>query len=579
LGGTLSPSQLRHWQYRTFGFYVQDDYRVTPRLTLNLGFRYEFGTIPTEVNGNNWQIQNLATANGNTPTQGAVQSPIWANNPSLHAFSPRIGFAWDPFGDGKMAIRGGGGIYYDVATDGAILFQQACCQPPLDFFNTINNSFKDVPSMIAAGLPTFQIPLPIAYGSAPRTTSNPNGVVSTFIGLAAPRNVAYHWNQPTDYQWNLTIDRQLPGNQSITVGYVGARGIHIVQLQEGNPTSILGFLPNGLPYYCHPGDNPTGPPTVADQCPASAVFPAKSNTTYGIVNQNSAGSETWYDALQVNWTKRLSHGLTGGIAYTWAKELDFGSGEQGTEVAVGEGTYFPQVRSLDKAVGGFDIASNFRANVIYRIPAFVDSQGWTGNALNGWWIGSIVSAQSGYPVNPIIGNRSLSNNPSAAGSATDRPNLDPSFNPAAVITHDPSNWFNETMYDLPLAGTLGTAPRYGLRGPDLINWDFSLNKDTRAHFLGEQGNIEFRAEFFNLLNHPNFSNPNATIASLSSPAAIQCGPQFALVNTLTIKTSPSCQFQPVSATTSPLASNSTAGQITTTANRSRQIQLSLKVIF
>jgi hypothetical protein len=572
LGGTLSPSQARYFGEYTFGFYAQDDYRVAPRLTLNLGFRYEFQTIPKELNGNNWQNRNIATDDGTSPTQGAVPSRIWGNNPSLHAFSPRIGFAWDLFGNGKMALRGGAGIYYDIGLDGAILFQQACCQPPLDFFNTIINPFSSVAAMVAAGLPIFQIPLPIAYGSAPRTPDNPNGVISDVSGIASPRNITYNWNQPTNYQWNLTIDRQLPGDQSVTVAYVGARGVHIIRLSEGNPTTILGFLSNGLPYYCHPADNPTGPPTLADQCPTNSAFPPKSNPTYGIVNQNAADSETWYNALQVNWTKRLSHGLSGGIAYTWAKQLDFGSGEQGTEAAIGMGTYFPQVRSIDKGVGGFDIASNFRASVIYRIPDLLGSQSWTAKTLNGWWVSSIVSIQDGYPLNVLIGNRSLSRNPNAAGTASDRPDLDPSFDLDRVITHDPNNWFDESMFDLPLAGTLGLAPRNLLRGPGLSNWDFALNKDTKAGFLGEQGNIQFRVEFFNLMNHPNFANPNATINSLSSPAATQCGPNYALK---------SCQFK--NSATNPTAGtigiNATAGQITSTVTRSRQIQLSLKLIF
>ena len=174
--------------------------------------------------------------------------------------------------------------------------------------------------------------------------------------------------------------------------------------------------------------------------------------------------------------------------------------------------------------------------------------------------------QSGLPLNPIIGNRSLSNNPSAAGTASDRPDLDPSFNAATVITHNPSNWFNQTMFDLPIAGTLGNEPRYFLRGPDLQNVDISINKDTRTRLLGEQGIVQFRAEFFNALNRPNFANPNPTIASLSSPAAIQCGPSYVVT---------SCQFRSSKA----LAVNSTAGQITSTLTTSRQIQLSLKLIF
>jgi Carboxypeptidase regulatory-like domain/TonB dependent receptor len=571
LGGTLSPSQARYWGQKTFGFYVQDDYRVVPRLTLNLGFRYEFGTIPTELRGNNWQIRDVATADGNSPTQGAVRSELWSSNPSLKAFSPRAGFAWDPSGNGKMAIRGAAGIYYDLGNLGAMLFNGACCQPPLDFFNTINNSFSSVAAMKAAGLPEFQIPLPTAYGSAPRTPSNPNGVLSTFTGLASPRNMSYHWAQPTDYQWNLTVERQFPGNQAVSAGYVGARGIHIVQLAEGNPTTILGFV-NGRPYYCHPADNPTGPPTPADQCPTTAGFPRKSNPTYGIVNQNTAGSDTWYNALQVNWTKRFSRGVSGGIAYTWSKLLDFGSGQQGVEAAIGEAVLFPQVRSLDKGPGGFDITSNFKANITYRIPAFT-RPGRIASTLNGWWIASIISMQSGLPINPLIGNRSLSNNPAAAGTANDRPDLDPSFDRHKVITHNPSRWFDPTMFDLPLAGTLGNAPRNFLRGPDLKNVDFAVNKDTRANFLGEQGLVQFRAEFFNIMNRPNFANPssaagsnNSIIASLSSPAAIQCGPNYA---------AKSCQF----GSSPALMPNSTAGQIVSTVTTSRQIQLSLKFIF
>ena len=241
--------------------------------------------------------------------------------------------------------------------------------------------------------------------------------------------------------------------------------------------------------------------------------------------KNSADSETWYDALQVSWTKRLSHGLSGQLAYTWAKELDFGSGEQGTEATIGMGAYFPSVRRIDKGVGGFDIASNLRANVIYHIPDPLKSEGWTAKTLNGWWMSTIVSVQDGYPMNILIGNRSLSNNPNAAGAASDRPNLDPSFNLAKVITGDPNNYFDYSMFDLPIAGTLGTAPftfevgidfnsqnasRIGpvdrneiepaLRGAEMAlglrDWRFDLSWVTSATWLGLAGVAAVSSVYF-----------------------------------------------------------------------------------
>ncbi len=574
LGGTLSPSQNRQFQYLSQGAYIQDDFRVTPRLTLNLGFRYEFTTIPTEMNGRQYQIRDVATANVNNGTEGAIAGPFWGNNPSLHAFAPRIGLVWNPFGDGKMAIRGGGGIYYDISNFGGLLSNIAVSGPPYDYFDSINNSYTTVAAMQAAGYPLFAFPLPIAYGSAPVTPTNPNGVVSTVAGALAPRNWSYVQHQPTMFQWNLTIDRQLPGNEDLTVGYVGTRGVHLVTLAEGNPTTILGYIPDSfrghaLPYYCHPADNPTGPPTIYDQCPTTSTYPAKSNPGYGVVNQNTDTSESWYEALQVNWTQRAKHGLQGGVAFTWSKAEDMGETQQGDEAAAGAQIYFPQVRFMDKSLSGYNPAVNLRANLIYHVPTLAFFHGRDKGLVNGWWVSSIVSAVSGLPFNPTIGNRSLSNNPVSAGTASDRPNLDPSFNIKKLITHNPSNWFNESMYDLPIAGTLGTAPRFGVRGPDLVTVDFSLNKDTKARFLGDAGLFEARVDVFNIANRANFANPAASLSSaLASP---QCGGNLALT----------CQFnvQGAAANSTLITPTATAGQITGTNTRSRQIQLSLKAIF
>jgi hypothetical protein len=548
LGGTLFPSQKREFAYSTFGVYAQDDLRMTSRLTLNLGLRYEFNTVPSDTNGNNFQIQSILTANGKSATQGAVPGPWWIN-PSLHAFSPRIGFAWDPIGSGKTSLRGGAGLYYDIGNLGALAFQQACCEPPLDFFVTTNNAAATPPY-------AFNLPLPTAIGSG-------SGIEGVSASPPSPRNLQYHWNQTSMLQYNLTIDRQLPAGMGLTVGYVGTRGMHLVQLQEGNPTVVQGLLGNGLPYYCHPADAPTGPPTAADPCPSNSVFPARTNITYGQVNQDSAGADSHYNALQVGLTKRVTHGLQGQLSYTWSKLLDDGQGQQGVETGVAEATSALGYSYLDKGHGGFDVASNLRGNLIYHAPD-VKSEKFYMKPLNGWWFGSIISMQSGYPINPTIAGRSLANN----SMATDRPNLDPSFNPATVIEHSVTQWFNPTMFDVPVAGMLGNSPRYFLRGPSLKNVDFSVNKDTKVKWLGEQGAVQFRAEIFNIANRPNFGAPSSSLISLSTPAVAPCGGQ--------IGTTVTCPGSATSTTFTPL---STAGNITSTSNRSRQVQLSLKVLF
>jgi len=578
LGGTLFPSQARYFLYSTVGFYAQDDLRMTSRLTLNLGLRYEFNTVPRDSNGNNWQIQNVLTADGSNATQGAIPSRWWIN-PSLHAFSPRIGFAWDPTGTGKTSVRGGGGIYYDIGNLGALAFQQACCEPPLDFFVTTTNSAAKPPLPYGLNLPL--LPLPTAIGSG-------SGIEGVSATPPAPRNLDYHWNQTSTFQYNLTIDRQLPGAMAVTVGYVGTRGMHLVQLQEGNPTNIIGFLPNGLPFYCTAGapGTPAIAPTVAAPCPtATAQFPGRQNPKYGQINKDSAGADSHYNALQVGLTKRATHGFQGQLTYTWSKLLDTGQGQQGVEAGVAEATSAPQFRYLDRGHGGFDVASNLRFNVIYHTPDIIKSANWAAKGVNGWWLGSIVSMQTGYPINITDGSRSLSNN----SMSTDRPDLDPSFSASKVIIHSPTQWFDPTMFDLQPAGLLGNSPRYGLRGPSLKNVDLSVNKDTKVGFLGEQGLVQFRVEIFNIANHPNFSPPSSSILSLGTPGGTLCGPQFALLNHAgAAPSAPSCQIQPAGTliTTGPdtgkahpLAALSTAGQITATSNRSRQIQLSLKVVF
>jgi hypothetical protein len=171
---------------------------------------------------------------------------------------------------------------------------------------------------------------------------------------------------------------------------------------------------------------------------------------------------------------------------------------------------------------------------------------------------SIVTLQSGSPFNVSVNvNRSLS----GAANEVDRPNLDPSFNYKTLVTGNPNQWFNPTMFDLPLAGTYGNAPRNLIPGPNYQNVDFSVSKDTRVPKLGEGGIVQFRAEFFNIFNHTNYGTPNGSLTNLSSATAVPAGGQ---------------------AGSAGIPLNGSVGKITSTVNNNnsaRQIQLSLKVIF
>jgi hypothetical protein len=241
-------------------------------------------------------------------------------------------------------------------------------------------------------------------------------------------------------------------------------------------------------------------------------------------------------------------------------------------------------QQVDYGPSCFDVRHNLRMSLLYHFPN-LKSGGVLAKVANGWWMGNIVSLQTGYPFSPLLANN-RSNSANRAGAA-DRPDINTQtitqgqvltdafgktytaaanfvpYNPNTVITGDPNNWFNAAMFSLqPMVhcpnsaltcGTLGDAARGMLRGPGLVNWDFSLVKDTAVRLLGEQGSVEFRAEFFNILNHPNFGMPSTTVAQYAG------------------KTSDIGAYSE--------APTSGSGQITQTATTARQIQFALKVIF
>ncbi len=572
---SLTPGSnlQRYWHFNTIGMYAQDDFRVTSRLTLNYGLRYEFMTIPQENDGKMSRFLNFTD-----PTQSWSYGNVM-NNPSLHNFSPRLGFAYDVTGRGTTSVRGGFGWYFDVANMGSAIDQVNLAMPPYSGQSAVNNNR----GKCSATWNLNNGPCPSAQKLAGNDIVQIPFQYYPYETGSRLQNMAYNLKNPQSFQYNLTIEQQLPFSTGLTVSYVGLHGLNLWQTREFNPFRPV--LINGSyawqKYLC--GGVPSTSPCAGLTDTTSPVNPAyqRLNPNYQTSITTATMGASWFNSLQVSLNRRLVKGLQFQSSYTWSKSLDTTQGQLYSSDCSAAGALQganPFDPLYDKGPSCFDIAQNWHANLIYHLPNF-QSSNFAAKLARGWWFGNIVSVQSGLPFTPMVqANRSNSGvlNGQGQTSVLDRASLvtpaDVQFcqsNPASckytpvafdagsVITGNPKQWFNPNMFKLAAPGFLGDAGRDMLRGPGLLEWDLSVNKDTRLPFLGEAGMVQFRAEFFNILNRTNFALPtqgNASTANVFSGS----------VN------------DPAGMTELP---NTTVGQISTTATSSRQIQLALKFIF
>ncbi|MGA2000651.1 MAG: carboxypeptidase regulatory-like domain-containing protein [Terriglobales bacterium] len=492
--GGAAPLRLRQ---TVVGGYASDDWRVLRNLSLNLGVRYEMATVPTEVNN------NLATLTSPTAVSPRVGSPFF-NNPTLRNFAPRVGFSWDPFKNGKTAVRGGFGVYDTLPLIYQFNMLLMSSAPVFDTRKT-----TDTVAM-KGQFPT---------GGFPLLTSAKN-----------LNKVAYVEQDPSRsyvMQWNFNIQRELGQGFTLTTGYTGSHGVH-QPFRSGDINIVLPIGKNANGQYIWPKSGGT-----------------KLNPNNGIVDAIEWNVSTVYDALIVHLT-RQTKGLRTGVSYTWGKSLDTGSSSNGGanfQNSISDEWFFDP--KLFRSLSDFNIAHVLVANAMWDVPG-PHSEGIVNKLAGGWQLGGIFRVSTGQPFTPSIGGDPLgiqNDVPFGWLNRVDQPGCSNPVNPGKVGYVTRSCFaapFDLSKGDYP---TLGNAGRNSLVGPGIVNLDVSAYKNNRIARFGEHFNIQFRAELFNVLNHTNFSTPTQSAGQLynfTSGAIVENSTGGALVKTST--TSRQIQF-------------------------------------
>jgi len=436
---------VRNYRQNLIGTFVQDDFNLTPRLTVNAGVRWEFVTDPTEANG---KISNLR--NPQTDKTVTVGGPLFKNSTKKN-IAPRLGFVWNMTGDGRTALHGGYGIFYD--------------QP---LFSTWRNPiFRSLPYVDRATISSPSLPIDISR------------VATT--GVSDTEAFVYDLHPVYTEHYNLNIQRELGiANTVLLVGYFGSRGRNL--LGQGDVNIAI-------------------PQVAAD---GSEFFPAGStrrNPNFGTVRMIMQGFSSKYNGVHVGLQERRTRGFQFQIAYTYGKSEDNRSGSGGRqEYENGQArTFDPYHINLDWGPSDFDVRHNFVANASYDLPL------GKGRLREGWQLNMISTYASGVPFSPV-----LAGDPDRDGSTDNigRPNIVAGCNPNSVPGgRSVNHWFNEQCYTFPALGTRGNAKRNSLRGPDLRLIDMALVKTTPIA-AGYQAQLRF--EIFNLLNRANFDLPSNT---------------------------------------------------------------------
>jgi len=467
----------RSWEN---GFFVQDDFRVTPRLTLNLGLRYDILTWPVEVENRQANFDLVTGALIVAGSNGASRALI-PND--YHNFGPRLGFAYQLTKDGKTVVRGGYGLFYFIDRGG--IANQLAQNPPFagqnsaSYANGARITFSgSLPcSNTAAGCTAADLNSTLATGPLPSGSFTGQGGSFT-LNLSAPTGVSVIADLPTNLtpmvsQWNLQVQRELGVNQSVSLAYVGTHGAHLTRNYNANQQLF---------------DSPSN----------TSLFPTLGGS---ITTQDNRGKSD-YNSLQAQYERRMTNGLQFLGAFTWSKTIDDACGSIDT--------CQPQLYTnykIERALSNQDQPYRLVLSFLYELP-FGKGKRWANSfsrpldlVIGGWQINGIYTLQAGQPFSVTVDGSPGSTRADLVGKA--------SVNPGNL-----ANYINAAAFAVPAktaAGIFiapGTAGRDILRGPGSSNLDFALFKNFS---VTERIRGQFRAQVYNLTNTPHFANPNSDL--------------------------------------------------------------------
>ncbi len=470
-------------------FYAQDDWKATRKLTLNLGLRYEYNTVATDVRGL-WRSLSLTTLTNGLPTLvPEIGTPFEFYPAQKKLFMPRIGIAyrWTD----NWVFRLGGGIYYNVHQLNNYTILNL--NPPKSGLNTFTQTATGGRINVVANQPIYTFAAP--FGTVNRTT--PTGLIAV-----NPDNF-----QPYTSQWSLDVQRRLPYDIVLSVGYVGNKGTHVDNTVQINaPPPAVGGNPNDRRPIQRFADGPNGP--------------VRQLTSLRWLD---SGGNSWYHAMQVTAQKRFTSGFQMGLAYTYSKALGEGYGRNEGGGATQNTYQNPRNRAAEKQRYGFDFRHSAIINFLYELPVPGSlNQGFAKYLFGGWQTNGIVVLRSGLPFtvsqNNTINTVEAPVRPDRLQNGKlDNPTVNKWYDPDAfrvVTCQQPGNANTDAGRALNTYLTqfchYGSAGQAILEGPGFKNVDFSVIKNIP---IREQFRLQFRAEIFNLFNTPQFGTPVAGLSA------------------------------------------------------------------